>query len=253
MSEQSRRSWIVTISQAAIGVGIAGNCDAAVKTGLEPLPPGLYTASTDHLGHALMRAEQFHLIVPNCPTDYVRPRMAAFKPSFFSESQFATVQRLAVLLLGEAEPDSTGSSAPEVAEWIDLTVASSSGVEQAAARIEPRYRTLAAAYLGSGRVLEERKEDAAAICTEGLAWLTREARELDSKDFAALALTQQLSLLDRISDQRPDQELQNAGTRLFEWMKREAIRAFYTSRSGLKELDYKGNAYYVRSPGCSSR
>jgi hypothetical protein len=31
------------------------------------------------------------------------------------------------------------------------------------------------------------------------------------------------------------------------------IRGFYTSRLGLKELDYKGNAFYAESPSCPNK
>ena len=36
----------------------------------------------------------------------------------------------------------------------------------------------------------------------------------------------------------------------FTFLKAEAIRAYYTSRHGLRELNYKGNWYYAASPGC---
>jgi hypothetical protein len=34
-------------------------------------------------------------------------------------------------------------------------------------------------------------------------------------------------------------------------LKPECIRGFYTSRLGMKELDYTGNSFYGQSPGCS--
>jgi hypothetical protein len=54
-----------------------------------------------------------------------------------------------------------------------------------------------------------------------------------------------------VSDERADRQSENAGTRLFDFLKFEIIKGFYTSQVGLKELDYKGNAFYARSPGCS--
>ena len=42
----------------------------------------------------------------------------------------------------------------------------------------------------------------------------------------------------------------NAGTRFYDLLKAESIRGFYTSRRGLKELDFKGNSFYAESPGC---
>src|SRR5438270_655404 len=148
MSDQSRRSWMVTISQSVAGLGVMSSLNGAA-TESDQLPPGLYNPSTHHLSHALMSAEQFHPVVAGCSTDYIRPRTGPFKPLFFSDPQ--------------------------------------------------------------------------------------------------------LAVLDQISDQRRDNQRQNAGTQFFELMKREAIRGFYTSRAGLKELDYRGNAYYARSPGCNTR
>jgi hypothetical protein len=45
----------------------------------------------------------------------------------------------------------------------------------------------------------------------------------------------------------------DAGTeerKFFELIRREAIRGYFTSAEGLKELDYRGNAYYGECPGC---
>lgn len=38
---------------------------------------------------------------------------------------------------------------------------------------------------------------------------------------------------------------------LFDFLKEETIRAFYTSRTALKELGYQGNSFYGQSLGCS--
>ena len=44
--------------------------------------------------------------------------------------------------------------------------------------------------------------------------------------------------------------LENANDPFIAWMKRRTLDGFYTSRQGLQELDYKGNAFYAQSPGC---
>jgi hypothetical protein len=221
-------------------VGLAGNLHAE-KLGAEQLPPGLYGPSSDHLGHALMSAEQFHPIPPGCPTDYVRPRSGAFEPLFFNASEFPIVRRLTELLLGEMAP----GLSQEITEWIDLRVASSRGVRRAERRLQPLHRSLAASYYGAARTGAEETLDPANICRAGLAWLP--------PDFLSREATRQVALLDTVSDQPADQRLQNPGTRLFDYLKAEAIRGFYTSKTGLKELDFKGNAFYARSPGCDSK
>jgi hypothetical protein len=41
-----------------------------------------------------------------------------------------------------------------------------------------------------------------------------------------------------------------AGTRVFNFLKEETVRGFYTSRVGLKELNNQGGSFYGESPGC---
>jgi hypothetical protein len=41
--------------------------------------------------------------------------------------------------------------------------------------------------------------------------------------------------------------------RCYLFLRREAIRGYFSSRAGLMELDYKGNAVYGTCPGCESR
>lgn len=240
MSDQTRRSWMVTISQAAAGASLALNLPADLSSA-QPLPPGVYGPSSDHLSHALMSAEQFHPIPPGCPTDYVLPRNGPFQPQFFTTSEFQVISRLIALLLGENSP----RLSPEVAEWIDLRVASAAAIHRASQHLQPLHRSLAVAYYGSAEFAEIDNSDPAAICRQGLASL--------STDFLSLDITKQVALLDTISDDRAGERLPTPGTRFFDYLKAETIRGFYTSKAGLKELDFKGNAFYARSPGCESK
>ena len=254
MTDPTRRSWMVTISQAAIGLGVSSRLQAETQQDRQ-LPPGLYEPSSHHLGHALMSAEQFHQVPPDCPTDYIRPRTGPFKPAFFTASEFAIVRRLTDLLIGDvssADNDHLQNVGQEVAEWIDLRVSSAGGVRDAALRMHPLHRELAVAYYGASHVTQLETADPASTCREGLAWIHSTARTQHSTDFLSLTPEQQLAILDAVSDERPDMQNHNSGTQLFDFLKSETIKAFYTSRVGLKELDYKGNAFYARSPGCGS-
>lgn len=255
MSDQTRRDWIVTISQAAVGLELSGRAEAAVQSA-DQLPAGLYDPSRGHLSHALMSTGRFHPVAPDCPTDYVRPPSGPFNPLFFSASEFATIRRLAGLLLGEVsknhENDHEGVS-QEIAEWIDLRVWSADGVREAALRIRPPYRDLAVAYYGSARVKQLESSNPATTCRRGLAWVSAAAKAQYSKHFLDLEIEQQIALLRVISDERADKQAQNSGTRLFDFLKSETIKGFYTSSTGLKELDFKGNAFYAQSPGCRSK
>jgi hypothetical protein len=249
MIDRTRRGWLVTIGQAAIGLGVAGSVEA--ETQEAALPPGLYRPSRDHLSHALMSAEQFHPIPAGCPTDYVRPSTGPFEPLFFSASEFGVVLRLTQLLLDDRSGNS--AVAQEVAEWIDLRVSSGEGVHAAAASLNSRYRDLAVAFYGLARVQQLENWNPANTCREGLTWIGDVAQKHHAKAFLELQPEQQIAILEAVSDQRPDKQTQNPGTRFFDFLKAEAVRGFYTSRTGLKELDFKGNAFYARSPGCNSR
>jgi hypothetical protein len=219
--------------------------DAPAAAGL---PPGVYLPSTDHLGHALMSAERFHPIPPGCPTDYVRPTDQPFKPLFFSAEEFPVVLRLTQLLLGD---DADASVSQEVAEWFDLYVSSAGDVRRAELNLDPLYRALADAYHGSAE--KSTKTDPAAVSREGVQWILDTSRAQHSKAFLALDVEQQGAILHSISDEATAKQPENSGTRFFTLLKAQTIRGFYTSRAGLQELNFKGNAFYARSPGCNSR
>jgi len=287
--EITRRQWLLKLGEAAVLLGFsgttgepgpgegglraasnlalasepasAGGFDAQAAAGL---PPGLYEPSSDHLGHALSSDSLFHPIPPGGETDYVRPRTGPFEPQFFSPPEFQTVKRIVELMLGEAHERSstaaTGKDAKDgdisaaVAEWIDLRVASAVAVRQAARRLKPDHRALAIAYHGSAAPIEKLENfDPQSISATGLEWLAEQSERRHGKAFLDLSEEQQVEVLKEISDDRPDTTKENPGTRFFKLIKAEAIRGFYTSRAGLMELDYKGNAFYPESPGCQGR
>ncbi len=235
MTSQTRRNWIVSIGQTAVGAGLAGKLFAEAGT----LPAGLYGPSSDHLSHALMSADPFHPIPADCPTDYLRPPNGDFQPRFFTVSEFSVVRRLTELLVGDATP----GLHQEIAEWIDLQVASSEGIRRAEDGLQPLHRSLAMAYYGSSRVGDTK--DAGRVCRAGLSWLPA--------DFLSLEAARQLSPIESISDEHRDPQSENPGTHLFDYLKAEMVRGLYTSKAGLKELDFKGNAFYARSPGCRAK
>ena len=59
-----------------------------------------------------------------------------------------------------------------------------------------------------------------------------------------------LAILSSISDERPARPEGHSGERFFVYFKERVIHGFYTSRAGLEELGYRGNAYYASPPGC---
>jgi Gluconate 2-dehydrogenase subunit 3 len=112
---------------------------------------------------------------------------------------------------------------------------------------------LAVAYFGAAKVTHLETADPEEICREGLTWLSEATRARGADQFLSLPEQQQTAIIQAISDARLDMQAENAGTRFFTLLKTETVRGYYTSQAGLKELDYKGNAFYARSPGCDSK
>ena len=272
-SELTRREWLLKLGEAAVLLGFtdaAGEAEATLTSapalglgaqGLAGLPPGLYQPSNDHLSHALSSDSRFHPIPLGSETDYVRPRSEPFEPQFFSRQEFQTVERLAELMLGETRARSNAAVAAKsesegihtvVTQWIDFRVSSAAAVGAAARRLAPDHRALAVSYYGTAAPVEELETfDPPGITREGLRWLGEWSQRRHAKVFLALAEGEQIGILKEVSDDRPDMTTENAGTRLFKFIKAEAIRGFYTSRMGLKDLDYRGNAFYAESPRCT--
>ena len=227
----TRRQWLLRVGG---GVVLAGWTDVDLTAA--ELPPGVYEPSREHLGHA--RAG--HPVAAGGETELVQVRGAAFHPAFFQPDQYRTLVQLTSIVLGES-PDAP--IVHEIAQWIDLTVSESPAVRAAARALSPANRTLAMHYYGASSVRKLEDFDAQKICREGLAWL-------DASSFSALDGPSQTALVKSISDGRPEPRSENAGTRFFTYLKERVFDGFYTSRVGLEELGYRGNAFYASPPGC---
>jgi hypothetical protein len=258
----TRRELLVSLGSAVVLSGLRG---VPLEAGQEhavagPLPPGLYQPSLDHLNHALSSKDYFSPIAAGSPTDYVRPRSGPFVPQAFTPGEVQLVRRLVEILLGEDLAKARGKPTAampganiydSVAEWIDLVVASAPRVRELAKKLPADQRALAVAYFDSeGPVLELETFDPEKICREGFAWIGEETQRRFGKGFLSAGAEGQTEIVLSISDNRPDKSLNHAGTRLFDLLKPEVIRGFYTSRIGLNELGCKENAFYGSSPGC---
>ena len=155
---------------------------------------------------------------------------------------------------GESLPGAPETVYDEVAEWIDLVVSSGPRVRAAARNLTPEQRSLAVAYFTREEPVRELESyEPEKVCKEGLEWLEEESQHRSAKNFLGLPPSVQLDLILSISDARADTSTVNPGTRFFDFFKAESIRGFYTSRTGLKELNYAGNSFYGHSPGCTHR
>lgn len=92
-------------------------------------------------------------------------------------------------------------------------------------------------------LLSSNNEALKAIYTGGLQWLDREMERRFQKTFVTASDAQRTELLDLIAF-RKNAETQPGlapGIRFFDWARRMAVDAYYTSAAGIKELGYLGN------------
>lgn len=259
----TRREWLLSLGSAVVLFGFRGAPGQAQQSpaATAPLPPGLYKPSLDHLSHALDSQGAFAPIPPGAETEYLRPRLGPFVPQAFAHEELAVVRRLVQIILGEdlqnaAEKLALGAPASiyeEVVGWIDLVVASAPATRKVARNLTAHQRALAVAFFGSEEpVISLESFEPEQVCREGLAWIGEQSQQRFAKDFLDVGASDQAALVQAISDARPDRSANNAGTRLFDFLKEETIRGFYTSRIGLKELDSGENSFHGQSPSCGS-
>lgn len=268
-ASMTRREWLLGAGGAALAAGLPlipgspheNTAVGGASTGPVNLPPGLHSPSPSHLAHALESDERFHVIPAGSKTDYARPVSGEFKPSFFSQSEFGVIRRCVSILLGL--PDAQGSAAESetgrenvvesTAQFIDLRVSSAREVSEAARALSPKHKALAMHYYGADEVNDLETGDPGKICREGIEWLDEASQQKHGARFLALTLSQQIEMVKAMSDQDGEGTSQNAGTRFFRLLKGETIRGYYTSRSGLTELDDNSHSFHAVSPGCPGK
>jgi gluconate 2-dehydrogenase gamma chain len=92
-------------------------------------------------------------------------------------------------------------------------------------------------------LLASNNKDLKAIYTGGLAWLDRECEKRFEKAFTAATDAQRTEVLDLIAFRKNAETNPSLGPgiRFFDWVRRMAVDAYYTSAAGIRELGYKGN------------
>jgi hypothetical protein len=134
-------------------------------------------------------------------------------PSYFSQSDFETISKLADLIIPRT--DTPGASDAGVPHWIDF-------------------------HVGSNLELQEKFK-------QGLAYLDEQAHTVSGSSFRALTEQQQTALLQALSAD-PD----TAKSGFFKTVKDLTIDGYYSSEQGLaQELDFKGNTFRASFPGCT--
>jgi Gluconate 2-dehydrogenase subunit 3 len=248
ISQVTRREWLLCLGETVALAGVSG---LVPETSLRlfggeqsstVLPPGLYDPSSDQLVHALSSHKRF-APPAGSETDYVQPGVP-YALQFFSADEFRTIRSLVSVLLGNIED----TTLTETAQWVDLWFHSAEGVRDAARNLDPLHRALAAAYFGESSVTEIENSNPAADLRKGLAALRKLCLDEHHRPFADLDTPQQQEIVRRSSSAAIENPLRT----FYELLRHEAIRGYYSSAEGLKELDYKGNAYHPYCPGCEA-
>jgi hypothetical protein len=146
------------------------------------------------------------------------PAPARALPHFFNEDDFATISRIADLIIPETDtPGAVGAGVPA---YIDLVIA--------------------------------RNTDQQALVADGLRWLNGEAGRVAGKAFIELTEEQQLSILEPLCaamDANKNSTAKNI--QFFSLLKNLTADGYYTSQIGLMdELGYKGNMALAAYPDC---
>jgi gluconate 2-dehydrogenase subunit 3-like protein len=250
----SRRQWLLRLGEMVVLAGVSGLVPESATALLgaaqdasrsaAALPPGLYDASAEHLVHALTSGGNKWSPPPGSETDYAQRNSSPFQPQFFSVEEFRVVTRFIEILLGNAD----ASALSQAAQWFDHWLYSSAGVRAAAQHLDPLHRLLAVAVNGEESVRDLETANPQSVARAGLAALGELSLKANGQEFLQLTASQQVDLL-TASGGQPGNPL----LKFFEITRVQAIRGYYTSAAGLKELDYKGNAYYPDSPGCEDK
>ena len=139
-------------------------------------------------------------------------------PTFFDKQQYATITELASLIIPTDE--TPGAKEARVNEYIDMIVGESDA-------------------------------DVKKVYVDGLAWLDKTSMERYQNKFVDSSAKQQVEILTEISaikDSTPESQLQ---AKFFKTIKNMTIDGFYTSKIGIEELGYIGNAVLDEFPGCT--
>jgi hypothetical protein len=146
----------------------------------------------------------------------VQVKPSRYEPRFFSEAEYATVERLAELIL--PSDGTPGAREAGVAEFVDFMVSSDPSIQY-------RFRY-------------------------GLTWLDAHAGRRHGSPFRQLDGATQTALLEPLAYRQRHRDGEEEGRAFFKLAREYTIMGFYTSKVGLEQLDYPGLRIYATSPGC---
>ena len=144
-------------------------------------------------------------------------RPAAYQPLFFTSPEYASVERLTDIII--PSDNTPGAREAGVAEFIDLMASRDPEIQNS-------FRT-------------------------GLAWLNAHSRKFHDKQFLDLSAAQQTTLLEPLAyNKKKFRGGEKHGREFFDLIREYTVMGFYTSETGLKQLDFPGFKFYAQSPAC---
>jgi gluconate 2-dehydrogenase gamma chain len=131
-----------------------------------------------------------------------------YKPKLFTSSEYATLRRLAELIMpaDEKSKSAVDAGAPE---FIDLLASSN--------------------------------PELGAIYTGGIAWLDRQMVERHGQPFVKATPEQQTAMLDLVAYRKNETPELGPGIVFFDWARKMVVDAYYTSPVGVRAIGYMGN------------
>jgi gluconate 2-dehydrogenase gamma chain len=154
-------------------------------------------------GMSLEAAQHVHQMVAE-----EKAASGAYQPKVFTAHEYATLERLAALIIPSDE-HSKGALEAGAPAFIDL--------------------------------LASHNEDLATIYTGGIAWLDDQMMKRYSASFIEASPAGQTAVLDLIAYKKNSTPELAPGIRFFDWARRLTVDAFYTSKIGIADLGYLGN------------
>ncbi len=132
-----------------------------------------------------------------------------YKPKFLNPHEFATLRRLADLIV-PADEHSKGALDAGAAEYIDFMCS--------------------------------RNSELGAIFSGGISWLDEHMQHHHDTTFVDAKPAQQTAVLDVIAFKKNDSPATGPGIRFFAWARNMVVDAYYTSPVGIKDIGFMGNA-----------